>query len=136
MNDTGNNTQAIKEARMADEMDTVRYRGEQGTMQELLQAAIDAFGAEHCGLPDGIILPLFRLLTQLPASQWIYFKAGAIPIALYTPQSDDLPSPMQYVTVAWDEIFCFRAAHIDTSIDDSSAETGQGEPTLHGSTRV
>lgn len=119
---------------MSDELDTVRYTGDEQNTVAFLRAAADAFGAEHCGLPDGMILDRFRRISGLPADLWAQITHGAIPITLYSPGDEALPATLRYVTVGWDEIFCFHTVHalVDPAIESSDSISEQGEPTLHG----
>jgi hypothetical protein len=134
MSAIGRHTQDTKEISMDKEIDTLRYKSNQLDTIAFLQEASDGFGKEHCGLPEGIIIDLFRRLTTLPAQHWHTIPHGALPIPLYSPGECELPLALRYVTVEWNEAFCFRS--IPLPIESSESVSEQGEPTLHGITQT
>lgn len=80
-----------------------------------IMEAADHFASTHTGLPDQIIINVFRRLT-LPCDNWHIIKHGAISIGVLSPTDKDMPIGFsENDAVSLKTAICVRVAKENTN---------------------
>lgn len=59
--------------------------------EKFILTAIEDFANKHIGFPDVVYIEFWRRLTGLSHDRWNIVYHGAVPIAVKTPQDNDVP---------------------------------------------
>jgi hypothetical protein len=87
-----------------------------------LTEAADHFASTHTGLPDSIIINVFRRIMLHP-DNWHSFKHGAISITLLSPTEQGMPINFSdNDAVAMNTAICVRVAKEDERTNDVPTE--------------
>jgi len=91
-----------------EEYDFTFYADTESDTVKFINEAVSDFCDKHIGYPDAVFLQCWRRVTTLPSDMWTSIKIGVVPIAVKSPQDNDIPVFLDNLPLRPDTALCIR----------------------------